>query len=111
MDERHALEAIARRVSACMAPRGLVLLTHHYFFGFHAASRRTRAIHDAFGGAAAFHHYAEHRRCFYLATLLQPIGYQFSSAQCLAEFQSLKKTGDLWQSARLAARVEARPSP
>jgi len=74
LDDRPALEAIARRVSACMAPGGLVLLTDHYFFGFDAASRRTRAIHNAFRGAAAFHQLAEHRRCFYLATLLQQTG-------------------------------------
>jgi len=49
-------------------------LTDHYFFGFDAASRRTRAIHNAFRGAAAFHQHAEHRRCFYLATLLQQTG-------------------------------------
>jgi 2-polyprenyl-3-methyl-5-hydroxy-6-metoxy-1,4-benzoquinol methylase len=71
LDDRPALEAIARRVASCLAPGGLVLLADHYFFGFDAASRRTAAIHDVFQTAAALHHRSDHRRWFYLATLLQ----------------------------------------
>ena len=71
VDDQPALEAIARRVASCLAPGGIVLLADHYFFGFDAASRRTLAIHNAFRTAAALHRHAQHRRCFYLATLLQ----------------------------------------
>ena len=71
LGDEPALEAIARQVAACMEPNGLVLLTDHYFFGFDAASRRTRAIHNAFRQTAGLQACAEHRRCFYLATLLQ----------------------------------------
>jgi SAM-dependent methyltransferase len=70
-DDKLALEAIACRVAACLAPGGLVLLTDHYFFGFDSASRRTRAIHGIFRQASMLYQRAEHRRCFYLATLLE----------------------------------------
>jgi 2-polyprenyl-3-methyl-5-hydroxy-6-metoxy-1,4-benzoquinol methylase len=70
-DDTPALEAIALRVTACLAPGGLVLLADHYFFGLDAASRRTRAIHGVFRQASMLHQRAEHRRCFYLATLLE----------------------------------------
>jgi 2-polyprenyl-3-methyl-5-hydroxy-6-metoxy-1,4-benzoquinol methylase len=70
-DDKPALEAIACRVAACLAPGGLVLLADHYFFGLDAASRRTRAIHRDFRQASMLHQRAEHRRCFYLATLLE----------------------------------------
>jgi len=70
-DDQPALEAIACRVAACLAPGGLVLLADHYFFGLDAASRRTRAIHGVFRQASMLHQRAEHRRCFYLATLLE----------------------------------------
>jgi 2-polyprenyl-3-methyl-5-hydroxy-6-metoxy-1,4-benzoquinol methylase len=74
LDDTPALEAIARRVAASLAPGGLVLLADHYFFGFDAASRRTRAIHGVFRQASMLHQRAEHRRCFYLATLLEQDG-------------------------------------
>ena len=70
-DDEFALEAIARRVAACTEPGGLVLLADHYFFGFDTASRRTRAIHNAFRRTPGLSLRIEHRRCFYLATLLQ----------------------------------------
>jgi len=74
LDDRPALEAIALRVAACLAPGGLVMLADHYFFGLDAASRRTRAIHEIFRQASMLHRRAEHRRCFYLATLLEQAG-------------------------------------
>jgi 2-polyprenyl-3-methyl-5-hydroxy-6-metoxy-1,4-benzoquinol methylase len=74
LDDRPALEAIALRVAACLAPGGLVMLADHYFFGLDTASRRTRAIHDVFRQASMLHQRAEHRRCFYLATLLEQAG-------------------------------------
>jgi 2-polyprenyl-3-methyl-5-hydroxy-6-metoxy-1,4-benzoquinol methylase len=80
LDDQPALEAIARRVASCLAPGGVVLLADHYFFGFDADSRRTRAIHNVFRTAAALHQLSQHRRCFYLATLLQRQGAAGSSA-------------------------------
>ena len=71
LDDQPALKAIAGRIASCLAPGGLVLLADHYFFGFDAASRRTLAIHNVFRTAAALQKCAEHRRCFYFATLLR----------------------------------------
>lgn len=73
-DDEFALEAIARRIAACTEPGGLVLLADHYFLGFDAASRRTRAIHNVFRRTPGLQLRTEHRRCFYLATLLQRAG-------------------------------------
>jgi SAM-dependent methyltransferase len=66
-----ALAAIARRVAASLVPRGLVLLADHYFFGLGAASRGTCSIHNAFRQTAGLQMQSQHRRCFYLTTLLQ----------------------------------------
>ena len=69
-----ALATIARRVAAATAPGGLLLLADHYFFGFDGASRRTHAIHNLFERSTGFDLHGQHRRCFYLATLLQKAG-------------------------------------
>jgi SAM-dependent methyltransferase len=66
-----ALAAIARRVAGSLVPGGLVLLTDHYFFGFGSASRGTCAIHNVFRQTAGLQIQSQHRRCFYLTTLLQ----------------------------------------
>jgi SAM-dependent methyltransferase len=66
-----ALAAIARRVAGSLVPGGLVLLADHYFFGFGAASRDTCAIHNVFRQTAGLQIQSQHRRCFYLTTLLQ----------------------------------------
>jgi len=73
-DDEPALERIASRIAAHMEPGGLLLLTDHYFFGVDAASRRTRAIHNAFRRVGVLQLHIEHRRCFYLTTILQRAG-------------------------------------
>jgi SAM-dependent methyltransferase len=65
------LKAIAGNISSRLRPGGLLLVVNHYFFGIDAASRSTRAIHDAFRWAPALDCVAEHRRAFFLATLLR----------------------------------------
>ncbi len=65
------LSSITRNVASKLAPGGLLLVVNHYFFGIDKASRGTREIHDAFRGAASLHCTAEHRRAFFLATLLR----------------------------------------
>jgi len=65
------LKSIARDISSRLAPAGLLLVVNHYFFGIDAASRGTREIHDAFRWAPTLTCVAEHRRAFFLATLLQ----------------------------------------
>jgi 2-polyprenyl-3-methyl-5-hydroxy-6-metoxy-1,4-benzoquinol methylase len=69
--DESTLAAIASRVARSLVPGGLVLLADHYFFGFGAASRDTCAIHNVFRQAAGLRLQSQHRRCFYLATLLQ----------------------------------------
>jgi SAM-dependent methyltransferase len=66
--------SIADGVASRLLPGGLVLLVNHYFFGIDAASRTTRAIHDAFGRAPLLDSMAEYRRAFFLATLFQRVG-------------------------------------
>lgn len=65
------LKTIALNVSSKLAPGGLLLVVDHYFFGVDKASRRTREIHDAFRWSPSLVCAAEHRRAFFLATLLR----------------------------------------
>jgi SAM-dependent methyltransferase len=65
------LKCIVRNVSSKLAPGGLLLVVNHYFFGIDKASRGTREIHDAFRWAPSLACAAEHRRSFFLATLLR----------------------------------------
>jgi predicted TPR repeat methyltransferase len=65
------LKSIVRNVSSKLLPGGLLLLVNHYFFGIDKASRGTREIHDAFRWAPSLDCAAEHRRAFFLATLLR----------------------------------------
>lgn len=64
------LEATAARVADLLAPGGTCLLADHYFFRADPESRRSRRIHDAFARSPRFAVLAEHRRPFYLVTLL-----------------------------------------
>jgi SAM-dependent methyltransferase len=68
-DER--LKSITRNVASRLAPGGLILVVNHYFFAIDASSRNTREIHDSFRWATHLDCVAEHRRAFFLATLLQ----------------------------------------
>ena len=68
-DER--LKSITRNIVSRLTPGGLILVVNHYFFGIDAASRNTREIHDCFRWATHLACVAEHRRAFFLATLLQ----------------------------------------
>jgi SAM-dependent methyltransferase len=68
-DER--LKSIVRNVASRLAPGGLILLVNHYFFSIDAASRNTRKIHNSFRWSPHLGGVAEHRRAFFLATLLQ----------------------------------------
>lgn len=65
-----ALAAIALRVADLLAPNGLCLLANHFFFTADADSRASRRIHRAFAACPRFHVVAEHRRLFYLVTML-----------------------------------------
>lgn len=68
------LKAIAMRIAKLLAPGGMCMLVNHYFFRLDPESRRSRRIHDAFTWSPGFTLQAEHRRPFYLVTLLCGVG-------------------------------------
>lgn len=64
------LKSIALSVSRLLRPDGVCLIANHYFAGFDADSRISRRIHNAFAWSPALRVLSEHRRPFYLTTLL-----------------------------------------
>ena len=64
------LEALAMRAAALLAPGGLCLLANHSFFAADPDSRLSRRIHRAFARSPGFRVVSEHRRPFYLVSLL-----------------------------------------
>ncbi len=64
------LKRLALRVSGLLAPGGLCLLANHFFTGADQDSRLSRRIHRAFAWSPGFDVVSEHRRPFYLVTLL-----------------------------------------
>jgi SAM-dependent methyltransferase len=67
------LKRITNTIASKLTPGGLILVVNHFFFGVDAASRRTREIHDSFRWAPILECIAEHRRPFFLATLLSRV--------------------------------------
>ena len=65
-----ALKALALRAATLLAPGGLCLLANHFFFAAEPGSRLSRRIHRAFAWSPGFQVVAEHRRPFYLVSLL-----------------------------------------
>ena len=68
-----ALASIALRVADLIAPNGVCLLANHFFFAADADSRASRRIHRAFAACPRFRVVSEHRRPFYLATMLSGV--------------------------------------
>jgi len=64
------LKRIAMRIGELMMPGGICLLANHYFFSLDRDSRLSRRIHDAFIWSPSFQAMSQHRRPFYLVTLL-----------------------------------------
>lgn len=64
------LNRLATRIARLLSPGGLCLLANHYFFTADPDSRLSRRIHRAFATSPGFHVVSEHRRPFYLASLL-----------------------------------------
>ena len=64
------LKATALRVARLLAPGGICLLANHFFFAADPDSRLSRRIHRAFAWSPGFHVVSEHRRPFYLISLL-----------------------------------------
>lgn len=65
------IKSVASRMSNLLRPNGRCLLANHFFFGLDPDSRRSRHIRDGFRWSSAFSVLAEHRRPFYVATLLR----------------------------------------
>lgn len=66
------LKSMATRLARLLRPGGLMLLANHYFFDGDEDSRLSRRIHRAFAWSPSLRVVSEHRRPFYLATLLEP---------------------------------------
>lgn len=65
------LKALATRVSRLLMPGGVCLLANHFFFAADPDSRITRRIHRAFAWSPGFTVLSEHRRPFYLVSILE----------------------------------------
>ncbi len=65
------LKRVRENVAGLLAPGGILLLADHFFSGFDRDSRTSRRIHDSFRWAAGLRLQIEHRRPFYLASLLE----------------------------------------
>jgi len=65
-----SLKTVACRVADLLAPGGLCLMANHFFFSADRDSRLSRRIHDAFAWSPRLTLLREHRRPFYLASLL-----------------------------------------
>lgn len=70
------LKAIVMRIGKLLTPNGVCLLANHYFFRLDADSRRSRRIHNAFFWSPSFTQEAEHRRAFYIVSLLHKAGFE-----------------------------------
>jgi SAM-dependent methyltransferase len=66
------LKTIALRMATLLTPGGICLLANHFFFAADPDSRMSRRIHRAFAWSPGLDVLSEHRRPFYLATLLTP---------------------------------------
>jgi SAM-dependent methyltransferase len=66
-----ALRPIAARMGSLLQPGGVCVLANHFFFGLDSASRLSRRIHRAFATSPAFRVKSEHRRPFYLVSVLE----------------------------------------
>jgi SAM-dependent methyltransferase len=66
----HQLKLLAYRVAELLTPGGCCLLANHYFFAVDPASRVSRRIHQAFAWSSGLNLLSNHRRPFYLSSLL-----------------------------------------
>jgi predicted TPR repeat methyltransferase len=74
------LKSIAAKMHDLLAPGGVLLLVNHFFFTIDPASRMTRHIHNAFRWTPGLTQTAEHKRAFFLATLLEKAGTEPAGA-------------------------------
>jgi SAM-dependent methyltransferase len=65
------LQAAREQVLNMLAPGGTLLLVNHYFFQLDSHSRMTRSIHTCFQWANGMRLESQHRRPFYLVSVLE----------------------------------------
>jgi SAM-dependent methyltransferase len=65
------LQAAREQVLKMLAPGGTLLLVNHYFFQLDSHSRMTRSIHKCFQSANGMRLESQHRRPFYLVSMLE----------------------------------------
>lgn len=64
------LRSVVNRIAELLSPGGVCLLANHFFFAADPDSKVSRSIHRAFAACPRFAVTSEHRRAFFLATLL-----------------------------------------
>ncbi len=64
------LKALTARLADLLAPGGICVLANHFFFAADADSKLSRRIHDAFSWSPRFSVLSQHRKAFFLVTLL-----------------------------------------
>jgi SAM-dependent methyltransferase len=69
--EAEKLERIVRQIAGLLAPGGILMVANHYFPIPNAGTRLTRQIHRAFSRSPSLALIAEHRRAFFLASVLR----------------------------------------
>ncbi len=69
-----SLKTLVATIAQLLTPDGVLLVVNHYFPMFDQQTRLTRRIHRAFQWSPALTLLAEHRRAFFLASLLGAAG-------------------------------------
>ncbi len=65
------LKLIASRVSRLLAGGGICMLANHFFFSLDRSSRESRRIHESFRWSAELSQISDHRRPFFIVSLLR----------------------------------------
>jgi SAM-dependent methyltransferase len=68
--DESVLRSVVNRIAELLAPGGVCLLANHFFFAADPDSKVSRSIHRAFAACPRFAVTSEHRKAFFLATLL-----------------------------------------
>ena len=64
------LATLSARFADLLTPGGICVLANHFFFAADAESRRSRRIHRAFAASPRFDVLSDHRKAFFIVTLL-----------------------------------------
>ena len=64
------LATLSARFADLLAPGGICVLANHFFFAADAESRLSRRIHAAFAASPAFDVLSDHRKAFFIVTIM-----------------------------------------